>query len=390
MKQVLNGSEIVLECLKEQGVDTVFGYPGGAILNIYDELYKQSDKIHHVLTSHEQGASHAADGYARATGKVGVCMATSGPGATNLVTGLATAYMDSIPVVAITANVGVSLLGKDSFQEIDIKGVTMPVTKHNYIVKDIEKLADTIREAFQIAQSGRKGPVLVDITKDVTAAKTYFESMEPAVIHPVCETIKEKSVKEAIEMIEDAKSKGYEVTCNIMAISNTQESDLDQALDMVAKSSADGIYIVDSYGALYPEQIRRTAEKYTEIAEANGKFVGMHAHNNQQLAFANTIEAAAQGVSLLDATMMGMGRGAGNCAMELLLSFLKNPKYNVFPVLKFVEEHMLPLKESGAVWGYDIPYLLTGRLNQHPSAAIDYIKSGETHYADFYTDLLDK
>ena len=194
----------------------------------------------------------------------------------------------------------------------------------------------------------------------------------------------------AIEMIEDAKSKGYEVTCNIMAISNTQESDLDQALDMVAKSSADGIYIVDSYGALYPEQIRRTADKYTEIAEANGKFVGMHAHNNQQLAFANTIEAAAQGVSLLDATMMGMGRGAGNCAMELLLSFLKNPKYNVFPVLKFIEEHMLPLKESGAVWGYDIPYLLTGRLNQHPSAAIDYIKSGETHYADFYTDLLDK
>ena len=205
MKQVLNGSEIVLECLKEQGVDTVFGYLGGAILNIYDELYKQSDKIHHVLTSHEQGASHAADGYARATGKVGVCMATSGPGATNLVTGLATAYMDSIPVVAITANVGVSLLGKDSFQEIDIKGVTMPVTKHNYIVKDIEKLADTIREAFQIAQSGRKGPVLVDITKDVTAAKTYFESMEPTVIHPVCETIKEKSVKEAIEMIEAAK-----------------------------------------------------------------------------------------------------------------------------------------------------------------------------------------
>ena len=205
MKQVLNGSEIVLECLKEQGVDTVFGYPGGAILNIYDELYKQSDKIHHVLTSHEQGASHAADGYARATGKVGVCMATFGPGATNLVTGLATAYMDSIPVVAITANVGVSLLGKDSFQEIDIKGVTMPVTKHNYIVKDVEKLADTIREAFQIAQSGRKGPVLVDITKDVTAAKTYFESMTPPVIHPVCETIKEKSVKEAIEMIEAAK-----------------------------------------------------------------------------------------------------------------------------------------------------------------------------------------
>ena len=204
MKQ-LTGAQIVLECLKEQGVDTIFGYPGGAILNIYDELYKQKKYFTHILTSHEQGASHAADGYARATGKVGVCMATSGPGATNLVTGLATAYMDSIPVVAITANVGVSLLGKDSFQEIDIKGVTMPVTKHNYIVKDVEKLADTIREAFQIAQSGRKGPVLVDITKDVTAAKTYFESMTPPVIHPVCETIKEKSVKEAIEMIEAAK-----------------------------------------------------------------------------------------------------------------------------------------------------------------------------------------
>ena len=194
----------------------------------------------------------------------------------------------------------------------------------------------------------------------------------------------------AIEMIEDAKAKGYEVTCNIMAISNTQESDLDQALNMVADSPADGIYIVDSYGALYPEQIRRTADKYTTLAEANNKYVGMHAHNNQQLAFANTIEALSQGVSLLDATMMGMGRGAGNCAMELLLSFLKNPKYNLFPVLKFIEEHMLPLQKSGAVWGYDIPYLLTGRLNQHPSAAIDYIKSGETNYSEFYTDLLDK
>ena len=205
MKQVLNGSEIVIECLKEQGVDTVFGYPGGAILNIYDELYKHSKEITHILTSHEQGASHAADGYARATGKVGVCMATSGPGATNLVTGLATAYMDSIPVVAITANVAVSLLGKDSFQEIDIKGVTMPITKHNYIVKDIETLADTIRDAFRIAQSGRKGPVLIDITKDVTAAKTYYESVKPEKIHPVCDTIREKSMKEAAEMIDSAK-----------------------------------------------------------------------------------------------------------------------------------------------------------------------------------------
>lgn len=205
MKQILNGSEIVIACLKEQGVDTVFGYPGGAILNIYDELYKHSDEIHHILTSHEQGASHAADGYARATGKVGVCMATSGPGATNLVTGLATAYMDSVPVVAITANVGVSLLGKDSFQEIDIKGITMPVTKHNYIVKEIEDLAPTIRDAFRIAKSGRKGPVLIDIPKDVTAATAYYESVEPEKIYPFCDAIQEKDLKDALDMIEAAE-----------------------------------------------------------------------------------------------------------------------------------------------------------------------------------------
>ena len=167
----LTGSEIVIECLKEQGVDTVFGYPGGSILNIYDALYKHQDEIRHILTSHEQGASHAADGYARATGKVGVCLATSGPGATNLVTGIATAYMDSVPMVAITCNVGTSLLGKDSFQEIDITGVTMPITKYNFIVKDVTKLAQVIRRAFAIAQTGRPGPVLVDITKDVTAAQ---------------------------------------------------------------------------------------------------------------------------------------------------------------------------------------------------------------------------
>ncbi len=171
----LNGSEIVIRCLEEQHVDTVFGYPGGAILNIYDALYKHSGEIRHILTSHEQGAAHAADGYARATGKVGVCFATSGPGATNLVTGIATAYMDSIPIVAITANVSTDLLGKDSFQEIDIAGVTMPITKHNYIVKDVNKLADTIRSAFRIARSGRPGPVLVDITKDVTANTAEYE-----------------------------------------------------------------------------------------------------------------------------------------------------------------------------------------------------------------------
>lgn len=170
----LTGSQIVVECLKEQGVDTIFGYPGGAILNIYDELYRHQREIKHILTSHEQGAAHAADGYARATGRVGVCMATSGPGATNLITGIATAYMDSVPVVAITCNVTNALLGKDSFQEVDIAGITMPVTKHNFIVKDIQELAGTIRRAFKIARSGRPGPVLVDITKDVTAAKAEF------------------------------------------------------------------------------------------------------------------------------------------------------------------------------------------------------------------------
>lgn len=198
----LNGAEIVIECLKEQGVDTVFGYPGGAILNVYDELYKHRDEIRHILTSHEQGAAHAADGYARATGKVGVCLATSGPGATNLVTGIATAYMDSIPVVAITCNVGVPLLGKDSFQEIDIAGVTMPITKYSFIVKDVNQLADTIRKAFRIAKMGRPGPVLIDIPKDVTAKKAEYEKENPAVYNREFTHIDEKEVAAAAEMIQ--------------------------------------------------------------------------------------------------------------------------------------------------------------------------------------------
>lgn len=201
----LNGSQILIECLKEQGVDTVFGYPGGAILNVYDELYKNSDKITHILTSHEQGASHAADGYARATGKVGVCFATSGPGATNLVTGIATAYMDSVPIVAVTCNVGVSLLGKDSFQEIDITGVTMPITKHNYIVKDVNKLADVVRSAFKIAASGRPGPVLIDITKDATAAMAEYEYKKPEPVERVTDTIKTEDIDKVVEMISQAK-----------------------------------------------------------------------------------------------------------------------------------------------------------------------------------------
>ena len=201
---VRTGAEIVIECLKEQGVDVVFGYPGGSILNVYDALYKHSDEIFHVLTSHEQGAAHAADGYARATGKVGVCMATSGPGATNLVTGIATAYMDSVPMVAITCNVTLPLLGKDSFQEVDIAGVTMPITKHGYIVKDVNILADTLRKAFHIAKSGRPGPVLVDITKDVTAASCEYTPKKPESVERAGHYTQE-DLDAALEVISKAK-----------------------------------------------------------------------------------------------------------------------------------------------------------------------------------------
>ncbi len=203
----LNGSQIIVECLVEQGVDTIFGYPGGAVLNIYDELYKNQDRIRHILTSHEQGAAHAADGYARSTGKVGVCLATSGPGATNLVTGIATAYMDSSPIVAITGNVTNALLGKDSFQEVDIAGITMPITKHNYIVKDVNDLADTIREAFEIARSGRPGPVLIDIPKDVTAAVCEYspKKIDKTVQFKKLPEIEEEKIKEVAELINNAE-----------------------------------------------------------------------------------------------------------------------------------------------------------------------------------------
>ncbi len=201
----MTGSQIVIECLKEQGVDTIFGYPGGAILNIYDELYRHQDEIKHVLVSHEQGAAHAADGYARATGKVGVCMATSGPGATNLVTGIATAYMDSVPVVAITCNVGLPLLGKDSFQEIDIAGITTPITKYSFIVKDVNALAPTIRRAFKIARSGRPGPVLIDIVKNATSDETDYVKEVPGLIPRMTDKIDELAVEEAIKTIRASK-----------------------------------------------------------------------------------------------------------------------------------------------------------------------------------------
>mgnify|MGYP003807204509 CR=1 FL=1 len=201
----LTGAEILIECLKEQGVDTIFGFPGGAVLNIYDALYKAKDSIRHILVSHEQGASHAADGYARATGKVGVCLATSGPGATNLVTGIATAYMDSVPVVAITGQVATSLLGKDSFQEVDITGITMPITKHNYIVKDVNKLADIVRDAFRIAKEGRPGPVLIDICKDVTAAVAEYTPKEPEPVKEIPIKVKEDKIDEAVKVINESQ-----------------------------------------------------------------------------------------------------------------------------------------------------------------------------------------
>lgn len=258
MKQ-LTGSEIVIECLKEQGVDTVFGYPGGCILNIYDELYKHQGEIKHILTSHEQGAAHAADGYARATGKVGVCMATSGPGATNLVTGIATAYMDSIPVVAITANVGVSLLGKDSFQEVDIAGVVMPITKHSFIVKNVHELADTIRRAFTIAKTGRPGPVLVDITKDVTANVADFEPKTPAEIQRITDTINEDTLERAVRIINRSKRPF------ILAGGGVVIADAEQEL----RTFADKIDAAVCDTLMGKGAIEGTAERYTGM-------IGMH------------------------------------------------------------------------------------------------------------------
>lgn len=259
---LLSGSEIIIECLKEQGVDTVFGYPGGTILNVYDELYKHSEEIKHVLTSHEQGAAHAADGYARATGKVGVCMATSGPGATNLVTGIATAYMDSIPLVAITANVGKTLLGKDSFQEIDIAGITMPITKHNFIVKDIKDVASTLRRAFKIAKSGRPGPVLVDFTKDVTDPKNKYEytKVQPEEILPVTHTIKEEAVDEAVQYI--CESKKPFIFVGGGAIASECEEELARFAELIGAPVCDSLMGKGAYNG--------TKENYTGMLGMHG------------------------------------------------------------------------------------------------------------------------
>lgn len=246
----LTGAQIIIKCLKEQGVDTIFGYPGGAILNLYDELYKHSDEIRHVLTSHEQGASHAADGYARATGKVGVCIATSGPGATNLVTGIATAYMDSIPVVAITCNVGVPLLGKDSFQEIDITGVTTPITKHNFIVKDVNNLAKVIRRAFKIAKTGRPGPVLVDVPKDVTAALAEYTCEEQELVSRVTDKMTEEDLDQAVKLIQESK-KPYIFVGGGAVLANAQE-ELDEFVSKVQAPVTDSLMGKGAYNGTKP------------------------------------------------------------------------------------------------------------------------------------------
>lgn len=261
----LTGAEIIVECLKEQGVDTVFGYPGGSILNVYDALYKHQDEIFHVLTSHEQGAAHAADGYARATGKVGVCLATSGPGATNLVTGIATAYMDSIPMVAITANVVLPALGKDSFQEVDIAGVTMPITKHGYIVKDISILADTLRKAFRIASSGRPGPVLVDVTKDVTAAVCEYTPKKPE--EPVRKTsFTEEELQEALTLLKNAKKPFIYVGGGaVLSGASEQVRSFAKRLDAPVCDSLMGKGAFDGYNPLYTGMIGMHGTKASNL-----------------------------------------------------------------------------------------------------------------------------
>lgn len=267
---LINGSDIVIECLKEQGVDTVFGYPGGTILNVYDALYKYNEKnpktaINHVLTSHEQGASHAADGYARATGKVGVCFATSGPGATNLVTGIATAYMDSVPMVAITCNVNLPWLGKDTFQEVDIAGITMPITKHSVIVKDVNVLADTIRRAFKIAKEGRPGPVLVDITKDVTAAMCEFTKVKPEET-VLCVKYSEEDINKAVKMLESAKKPFIYVGGGAVISGASKEvRELSKSIDAPVCDTLMGKGVMDAYSDYYTGMIGMHGTKASNL-----------------------------------------------------------------------------------------------------------------------------
>ena len=261
----LTGAEIVIECLKEQGVDTVFGYPGGTILNVYDALYKHSSEIRHILTSHEQGAAHAADGYARATGRVGVCLATSGPGATNLVTGIATAYMDSVPMVAITCNVNLPLLGKDTFQEVDIAGVTMPITKHGYIVKDIQHLADTMRNAFRIAREGRPGPVLVDITKDVTANTCEYTRKEPVRLEHI-KNYTQEDIATALQLMKESK-KPYIYVGGGAVISGAHKEvrELAELLDAPVCDTLMGKGVMDGHDGKYTGMIGMHGTKTSDL-----------------------------------------------------------------------------------------------------------------------------
>ena len=247
---------------------------------------------------------------------------------------------------------------------------------------------DKIREVVGDKDTGLKISIMADVGRCNYKEDIHDRSDSPVDLIRVATYV--NTMPAAIDMIEDAHRKGYETTCNIMAISNAKESDINKALEMLGKSCVDGIYIVDSFGSLFPEQIRTISDQYMEVGEKYGKYIGMHAHNNQQLAFANTIESCARGVSYLDATMSGMGRGAGNCCMELLLGFLKNPKYKLFPIIKFIEQNIVPLKEQGVEWGFDIPYLLTGHLNQHPRAAIAAMKEGRKDYSGFYKEIIDK
>ena len=298
----LNGSQILIECLLEQGVDTVFGYPGGAILNVYDELYRYQDKLRHVLTSHEQGASHAADGYARATGKVGVCMATSGPGATNLVTGIATAYMDSVPMVAVTCNVTLPLLGKDSFQEVDIAGVTMPITKHSFIVKDVNQLAETVRRAFKIAQSGRPGPVLVDVTKDVTAAVTEFTPQTPEILPRKTDTIREGDLEAVIQAIRSS-----ERPMIFVGGGNTISGDSAELKEFVKKVDAPVTDTLMGKGAF-----DGTDEYYTGM-------LGMHGTKTANLSVTECDLLIALGVRFSDRVLGNAERFAYNAKLSTLI-----------------------------------------------------------------------
>ncbi|HIR46064.1 MAG TPA: biosynthetic-type acetolactate synthase large subunit [Candidatus Caccousia avicola] len=292
---LLTGAQIVMECLLEQGVDTVFGYPGGAVLNIYDALYEYRDKINHVRTAHEQGASHAADGYARSTGKTGVCIATSGPGATNLVTGIATAYMDSVPMVAITGNVNLNLLGLDSFQEVDITGITMPITKHNYIVKDINDLADTLREAFQIAGSGRKGPVLVDIPKDITAQTCEYERKAPLPPLPHDFPIEDR-FRQALEMI--ARAERPFLYCGGGVISSEAEEELRVFAERLDAPVACSLMCQGGFDQADPRYMG---------------MLGMHGTNTAALAIKNCDLFVAVGTRFSDRVLCNAGLFARHC-----------------------------------------------------------------------------